>query len=273
MNPGRRRWTRAALTALLAAAATAAGAHDTWFAVRGASLPGNAVLALGTGNQFPVQESTVAAEHLQAQGCRQGGRELPLVAVGNSKAALLLRAQPTTAQPLSCWAQLVPFEIEIEADKVALYLDEINASPALRQTWAALQARGVPWKERYVKNARIEIAGLPGTSAGTAAAAAAVPLGVDVLLHSGLQPLRAGDTLVFQVLRDGAPLANFAVELRGESPGQARWLRTDREGRAKATVPGPGNWVLRGTDLRLSANDPTLWESRFVTLAFRVSAR
>lgn len=257
---------RAALATLLAAAAGAAAAHDTWFAVRGATLPGNTVLALGTGNQFPVQESTIAVEHLQAQGCRQGGRELPLAAVTGTTTALLLRAQPATPQPLSCWAQLVPFEIEIEADKVALYLDEINASPVLRRTWAAMQARGVTWKERYVKHARIEIA---GSSPGAPATAA--PMAMDVLLQSGLQPLRAGDRLVFQVLRDGAPLPDFAVELRGASPAQARWLRTDEQGRVTAPAPEPGAWVLRGTDLRLSASDATLWESRFVTLAFQVS--
>lgn len=256
------------LAALLAGVAAAASAHDTWFAVRGATLPGNTVLALGTGNQFPVHETTIAAEHLQTQGCRQGGRELELAAVGRTRTALLLRAQPATAQPLSCWAQLVPFEIRIDADKVAVYLDEINASPALRQTWAAMQARGVPWKERYVKHARIEIAGAPSPNA----AAATAPLGMDVLLQSGLQPLRAGDPLVFQVLRDGTPLADFAIELRGESPTQARWLRTDHEGRVTTLAPTPGAWVLRGTDLRLSSSDPTLWESRFVTLALRVSA-
>lgn len=260
----------AALAWLLAVAATTAAAHDTWFAVRGATLPGNAILALGTGNQFPVHESTIAPEHLQAQGCRQGDRGLPLAAAANTKTALLLRALPVTPQPLTCWAQLVPFEIVIEPDKVALYLDEINASQALRRTWAAMQAQGVPWKEQYVKHARIEIAPA-GAAAPGGSAAAATPMGMDVVLQSGLQPLLAGDPLVFQVLRDGLPLPDFAIEMRGESTAQARWLRTDRDGRVTAVAPGPGAWILRGTDLRLSSTDPTLWQSRFVTLAFRIA--
>ena len=255
--------------ALCLTAATTAHAHDTWFAVRGASLPGNAILALGTGNQFPVQESTIAAEHLQVHGCRQGAKELALTAVASTRTALLLRAQPPGKQPLTCWAQLVPFEIQIEDDKVALYFDEINASQALRQTWAAMQARGVGWKERYVKNARVEIA---GNESPTAAAAPAVPMGMDILLDSGLQPMRPGEPLAFRVLRDGAPLADFAIELRGEQPTQASWLRTDQSGRVAVRVPDAGAWVLRGTDLRLSTSDPTVWESRFVTLAFTVAA-
>jgi hypothetical protein len=257
-----------ALVLCLTASATAQ-AHDTWFAVRGATLPGNAILALGTGNQFPVQESPIAAEHLQAHGCRQGARELALTAAASTKTALLLRAQPSGKQPVTCWAQLVPFEIHIEDDKVALYFDEINASPALRQTWATMQARGLKWTERYVKNARVEIA---GSEATTAAAAPAVPMGMDIVLESGLQPTRPGDTLAFRVLRDGGPLADFAIELRGEQPTQARWLRTDQSGRVVVQVPTPGAWVLRGTDLRLSTSDPTVWESRFVTLAFTVGA-
>jgi len=257
-----------ALVVCVTAAATAR-AHDTWFAVRGATLPGNAVLALGTGNQFPVQESTIAAKHLQAHGCRQGSKELALTAVASTKTALLLRAQPSGKQALTCWAQLVPFEIEIEDDKVGLYFDEINASQALRRTWATMQARGVAWKERYVKNARVEIAGNEPTMP---AAAVAAPMGMDIVLDSGLQPMRPGDTLAFRVLRDGAPLTDFAIELRGEQPTQARWLRTDQSGRVVVQAPQAGAWVLRGTDLRLSTSDPTVWESRFVTLAFTVGA-
>ena len=48
------------------------------------------------------------------------------------------------------------------------------------------------------------------------------------------------------------------------------WLQTDAQGRVRAQAPSPGRWVLRGTDLRLSATRPDAWESRFVTLAFEV---
>ena len=271
------RWPGRLAACVLAVAAGSAGAHDTWFAVRSAQLPGNALLSLGTGNLFPVQEFAVASEHLDRSGCRQGSREVALTAVAAASTALLLRAQPGSAQPLTCWAQLVPFEIEIEPPKVALYLDEINASPALRATWSAMLARGLPWKEQYVKHARVEMAAV-GVGAASAAAArqlpavqaAPTPMAMDVVLQSGPQPLRPGDRLVFQVLRDGLPLANFPVELRGETAAGARWLQTDADGRVSTPAPAAGAWVLRGTDLRLSTTDPTLWQSRFVTLAFRI---
>jgi hypothetical protein len=74
------------------------------------------------------------------------------------------------------------------------------------------------------------------------------------------------------VLRDGAPLADFAVELRGVTTlaGQERWLRTDAQGRVQVSAPAPGRWLLRGTDLRSAEARPDQWDSRFITLAFDV---
>jgi hypothetical protein len=48
------------------------------------------------------------------------------------------------------------------------------------------------------------------------------------------------------------------------------WFRTDAQGRIRARLPLPGRWLLRGTDLRLSAVDATRWESQFITYAFEV---
>ena len=42
------------------------------------------------------------------------------------------------------------------------------------------------------------------------------------------------------------------------------------QGRVRIQAPLAGQWVLRGTDLRLSERVPDTWESRFVTLAFEI---
>lgn len=134
-----------------------------------------------------------------------------------------------------------------------------------------MQARGLRWRERYVKSARVEIA---ASADGMAPAlqATPAPMTMDVLLLSGLQRVRAGEPLVIQVLRDGIPLPDFSIELRGVTPGQAQWFKTDARGRASTSAPSSGKYIWRGTDLRLSATDPEVWDSRFVTLAFEVHA-
>ena len=45
------------------------------------------------------------------------------------------------------------------------------------------------------------------------------------------------------------------------------WRETDADGLLRHTLPFAGRWLLRGTDLRLSAQRANTWESRFVTLA------
>ena len=247
--------------------AGAAAAHDTWFEPLPAARPGEVLLKLGTGNRFPRHEFTVGEASLREQGCRRSGaKAVPLQVTGETVQALSLTARPGGVGPVTCWAQQQPFEIEIAPATVEVYLKEVNASPKVRAAWAELQSRGMPWRERYAKHARIELAGRhSGTDTARPTAMA-----MDVLMESGLQPLAAGDTARFQVLRDGQPLPGLAVELQNDQSPLGFWKKTDAEGRVSFQVPIEGQWLLRGTDLRLSPTVPDTWDSRFVTLAFRV---
>jgi hypothetical protein len=254
------------LAAALALAGTTAQAHDTWFeALSGAANPGGLhLLALGTGNQVPKQESAVAASVLVRQACVDaGGRSRALQPQLQLPTRLLLRT--TVAGAMTCWAQLMPFDIELPADKVAVYFDEIRPSPAVLAAWAALQARGLPWRERYTKYARIE---LPG--AGPAAQPPALPMGLDLQLLANTSQLQAGNTVAFQLWRDGQALAGQWLELRGAEDEPSLWAQTDSAGQLRLTLPKAGAWVLRGTELRLASDDPTRWDSRFITLALQV---
>lgn len=260
----------------------AAVAHDTWFEQR-PSPPGTLLLALGTGNLYPRHDSGLGAEFLTHQGCRSAaGAALVLRSDRNSDDAvnvLLLRPDHPAATPASsCWAQLRPFDVEVAPALVPLYLNEINASAAVRAAWTALQARGLPWKERYTKHARIV---LPAPLDGVAAAnlEPAADLGLDIVADAGAQSLSVGQTLAVQVLRDGQPLAGLALELRSELSPIGIWHQTDLQGRLSVRLPLAGRWLLRGVDLRLAnaegaevmdSADADHWVSRFVTLAFEV---
>lgn len=259
---------------LLLVLAGPAFAHDSWFAPLPSPYVGEVRLALGTGTQFPKLETTVGAGALLGHGCLHGaGRARPLLITRDAPVALELRSRPALQQAggagaITCWAQMPTFELEVAADKIGVYLDEINASKELRETWASMQSRGLPWRERYTKHARIEWFDDRLAGASASASAAPAPMGMDIVLDGPLVQPRAGDTLVFVVLRDGQPLPGQPIELRNDRVGVGLWLRTDAEGRASVRLPFAANYLLRGVDLRAIGSPPERWESRFVTLAF-----
>ena len=254
--------TRFRCALLLAALASCAQAHDTWFEPLAGG--GATELALGTGAKYPKRESGIDPVYLRRQGCRQDETTAPtpLTALRQADDALIVAAAPGAT---TCWAQLTPFEIELPEDKVAVYLDEVRPPQAVLDAWAELRSRGVPWRERYTKHARIELS--------APAAAQAVPIDFDIVPEGGSNPARVGSVMGLQVLRDGEPLPGQAVELRSDRTPSGFWRRTDADGRIRFAPPLPGRWIARAVDLRLSADPPDSWDSRFVTLAFEVLPR
>ena len=244
--------------AALSTAVAPASAHDSWFQLLSQGRAGT-LMALGTGNRFPDIEFGVDARYLVKPGCRNAaGATLALEALRDGPAALWLRSGDAAS---SCWTQLSPFEVDLPTDKIDLYLDEVRPPPAMLAAWAVLQARGLPWLERYTKHARIA---LPEADGGfSRAAVMPVAMGMDLLLE------RVGAELRFQLLRDGQPLPGLALELQsadGQMPG--RWMSSDALGRLQITAPPAGRWLLRGIDLRLASDNPQRFDSRFITLAF-----
>ena len=254
---------RAALLAALCMGTSQGWSHDSWLSpARGAAPPGQVALELATGNRFPVQEfGNSAAGVVQAACATAAGARLALRPLREQAKWLDLSAPVPKAgeQSLSCWLELAPAEIEIEPRLVEVYFTEIRTSAANRQAWAALQARGLPWRESYRKFARIEL----GQDA-----VARQPAGLDLeIVVLGNKPIAVGEPLEFQVLRDGRPFAGFPVELVSERSALGIWRESDADGKLRHSLPFAGRWLLRGTDLRPSGERPDTWESRFVTLA------
>jgi len=92
-----------------------------------------------------------------------------------------------------------------------------------------------------------------------------------VRMDNPRQPIRSGDELTFQVLRDGKPIADLPVELVGTLSPLGLWRKTDAEGRVRVTLPVAGRWILRGVDLRVSSKSVDEWESWFVVLGFEAT--
>lgn len=250
-----------ALAALLSAGASA---HDTWFERLADQPPDHTVLALGTGTRFAAFQFPIGIEQLTTSGCLGGrGATVALAHVADRPDSLWLRT--ATPDPVnSCWAQVAPVDAEIGPPTVEIYLDEIRAPAQVRADWAAQQRRGVPWRERYTKHARIELR----TPGARAVVAQRSPMGMDIVLKDPQQQIRSGDVVNLLVLRDQLPLAGLALELHSSDGLPGRWQTTDAEGRARFVVPGPGRWLVRGTELRRADRNPDLWLGGFVTLAF-----
>jgi hypothetical protein len=254
---------------LILLACAGAQAHDTWFEPLSRNARGEVALALGTGAQFPQHDVGIGPELIQQSGCSSDGKAEPtrLRSLREEVRSHSYRAATgaTVEQGLHCWMQMHPIELAVSDENAALYLKEIGASAELRARWEAMRARGVKWQERYVKTARIEWVGSSG-----AVSTQSVSTAMDVLMTASRQPLRAGDEVTFQVLRDGQPLAGLPVELRSDVSPIGIWRNTDTQGRITVKLPLAAKWMLRGTDLRSAAHNADFWESRFVTLTFDV---
>jgi hypothetical protein len=244
------------IAAAMLLGAAGAAAHDTWFAPTA-----EAGLTLGTGNRFPVMELAVDDKYFTRRGCAAAdGTPRALTRQRFTDSATVLRP---AAGAVTCFVQLEPFDVDLPDDKIAIYFKEIRPSAAVIAAWEALRARGLPFKERYIKSARIDL----GPGAGSSR-----PVGttMDALRLEPAGALTVGSEAVFQLLRDGQPLADFNVELVNERSPLGLWHRSDAQGRIRARLPLPGRWVLRGTDLRVAAADTTRFESWFITYAFEV---
>ena len=259
------------LFAALGMWAVCAQAHDSWLSpAREAAPAGHVALELATGNRYPRQEFSQAEASVAQSGCIDtDGKRLALRPVRAQAHWLDLDARLASGDDaaISCWVELHTAEVDIEPRIVQVYFRDIHASPAIRTTWSELQARNVPWHERYRKFARIELAAKGAIAAG-ALAAARRPVGLDLeILVLGDRPVVAGEPLRFQVLRDGRPLAGLPVELVSERSPLGIWQETDATGVVEHRLPFGGRWLLRATDLRESPETPGTWSSRFVTLA------
>lgn len=263
---------RRLLAILLLALGGSAAAHDTWLAPIDAP-DGGRLLALGTGERFPRQQTALDFAQVQAAAChRPDGSSTPLTWVAYRDTATVLRPAATLPADVRwrCWLQARPLPITLSDAVVSLYLDEIRALPAVRARWAAQQARGVRWQETYTKHARIETAG-PG-AAGQPGTAGGLP-GLDLQADMPAAALRAGDRLRVQLLRDGQPLAGQPVALHNDLNRLVLWQPTDAEGWVTWTLPLAARWLVTSVDLRPADGRPDAWDSRFASLAIETLPR
>ncbi len=260
----------ALVSAALAATGLCANAHDSWLApTRGQPDPHRLVIEASTGNRYPVQEFNPTPASLVRAECSDGKAKPLALRVHKEHDRWMALSLGAARHPpmLACWAEFKPYTLEMAAPMVQVYFNEIRAGAALRETWSALLARQLPWRESYRKFMRIELA-LPAGTTPAQIAAARQPVGLALeLVLRGSAAVTPNQPLEFLLLRDGAPLAGLPVELVSERSPLGVWRTTDADGVVRHTLPFAGRWLVRAVDLRLSDEAPESWSSRFVTLA------
>lgn len=223
---------RAGLAALiLAAAPPAASAHDSFIAPPGA-LSGGAVVRLQIGSgEFPLLEHGFRPDRVARIDARAADTPLrPMLTAGETALQLTLdwpAAVPPHQNGVLVTVDLSPINIEVGADEVDHYMDEIGAPADVAAAAREAVARDGVMRETYTKHLK-----LMACIAGCDGLAPARPSG------SALEFVASEEA--WQLLENGLPRAGQAVFVTTAMQGRRR-LTTDRHGRVllPANTTGP----------------------------------
>ena len=244
-------------------------AHDTWLLARSSAVaPGAAVtLDLTSGMAFPANETAIKPDRVARAAVRLAGETTELKDRRAAAKSLQFTARLPKPGVATLWIELAPKSIDLTPDQVKHYLDEIGASAELRRAWAEMPAPR-RWRELYSKHAKAYVS--VGQPEGDRSWAEPAGMALEIVPEKDPTALRPGDELPVRLLRNGQPVASFAIGLVG--PGNAHGVlkTTDGEGRATFPIGKAGRWLLRATDVRRSTKPQADWESDFATLTFEV---
>jgi len=259
--------------ALVPALANFARAHDTWLLPDRFEVgPKQTVtLDLTSGMAFPKLETGPKRERVEAAFCRLAGSTLEISDISAGPNSLVFKRELPEPGIAAFWVKLPPKAIELKPEQVEEYLEEIDAPASVRKQWAEAK-EPKRWRELYTKHTKTFVrVGEPPAVDHTWAE----PVGIALEIVPGKDPtaMKEGEELAVQVLKSGAPFADFAVNAvaAGETKGETR--KTDAAGRVSFRLNKAGRWLLRGTDLRKSTRADADWESDFTTLTLEVKSK
>ncbi len=254
-------------------AASLALAHDTWLVPSKFRVaPGQAVqVALNTSEDFPTSDSPAspdriaqflavsASGQIEVQGYR---------AEGNS-----LVAEVTPGPGVTLVAAVTkPRLIVLEKDDFNTYITE----EGLESIVEARAARGESFaagRERYSKVAKLALC-TEGEPTGGRRYREPLALPVEIVPLTDICRLRAGDTLVVQVLFEGRPLSGVWVGAGTEGTHGHHYpyrQRTDANGRVVVRLTRSGAWFVRALHMVPNTEfEDADWQSWFSTLTFGV---
>jgi uncharacterized GH25 family protein len=258
----------AVVTTLLLICAGSALAHETWLSPSAfrTKVGGEVRLDLTSGMEFPRLEGAIQPERVARAAVRLRGVESELSGLSAQKASLSMRQSFAKEGIATLWFDLKPKQIELTDDKVAEYLDEIDAAPDVRATWATQKGK-VPWRETYTKHAKTFLA--VGNTGDDRSFGDAVGSALELVPATSPLAARVGNDLTVRLLAGSKPLASVAVGLLTEGGARRVFKVTDADGAATFPLSRAGRAMLFAVRLA-RADDATSWSSHFCTLTLEV---
>ena len=255
-----------------AALLSSADAHDTWLIPDKFEVaPGATVtLDLTSGMAFPKLESGPKPERVQEAKCRIAGETIEFTQKIAAPNSLQLKGEVPRAGIAVLWLKLPSRTLDLQADEVEHYLEEVSAPESLRKQWTEMKEPR-RWRESYTKHQKTFVrVGEPKADSSWSE-----PVGILLEITPEADPttVKAGDDFPVRVLKGGSPLAGFALNAvsAGEEKGETK--KTDNEGRVHFRLNKAGPWLFRGTDIRKSTGAEADWESDFTTMTLHVAEK
>ncbi|MCU1260126.1 MAG: ABC-type Co2+ transport system, periplasmic component [Bryobacterales bacterium] len=227
-------------------------------------------VALRHGDAFPESEGPPSLQRLGDTRLLGGPAAIPLGNFREAHKALVTVVTVTNQMPgsLVLTASLSANTREYDAPKFAAYVRD----EGLIMIAEYLREHGkpeTPIKEIYSKYAKAALRN------GASSSFATQPVGMKIEIVPQVDPstLKAGESLMVQVLFEGKPAAGVSIDSTSSTggPGTATPLgKTDRKGLLSVPVSSGRSRLNTGFSRRYSNQAVANWETFFATLTFEV---
>ena len=246
-----------------------AAGHDTWLSPRRFYVKQHArvVFDLTCGMSFPVLETSIKPDRVDAAGCRLDSEFVKFDKPMNAPKSLVFLATFDYPGVSTCWIELNPRQLELNAKQVEEYFEEIDATQAVRDRWNNMKAPR-RWRESYVKHAKTFV--YVGNSRDDQSWSEPVGMALEIVPVNNPAHLKVGDELSIRVLRKNKPVGNVRVNMVLAGEKQGEFQTTNGEGVTALRINRAGKYLIRVTDLRPSTKPDLEWESDFTTLTVEI---
>ncbi len=247
---------------------SSASAHDTWLLPRvpRVSEGKRTTVDLTSGMSFPQLESGIKAERVAHGAWRTHSKKGRLDRWQEEDSSLVMHLTPTVAGTATLYLTLKPKEIDLDAEEIAHYFDEIGASEALRRDWESSPSPN-GFHETYTKHAKSFVR--VGDAGEDESCIRPVGLAIEFIPQRDPTALTVGDSLHIKVVKGGDDeMESFPVGVVCGATGASTLKRTNQNGFVAFPITDSGWWLVRATELRRKADGT--FESDFSTMTFFV---